>query len=166
MSSLLRRTSASHCGDTRGGWSSGADDARSSINRSRSSIESCEVTLDGARRESVDNLAAYECWLCGMNCLKRGTLEGNEEWRPLFEQALQIDAHDARSSSGLSRSHFNEWTSHAWHLRDENERNAFDYATQAARLDDRDAMVHSLLARVYRFRHQHRQADQHAERAL
>ena len=125
-----------------------------------------EATLEGARRESVENLPAYECWLRGMDCLKRGTLEGDEESRPLFEQALRIDSHYARAYSGLSLSHFNEWTCHAWHLWDENEQNAFDYASQAARLDDRDAMVHSVLARVYRFRHQHRQADQHADRAL
>ena len=125
-----------------------------------------EATLEGARRQSVENLPAYECWLRGMDCLKRGTLEGDEEARPLFEQALQIDSHYARAYSGLSLSHFNEWTCHAWHLWDENEQNAFDYASQAARLDDRDAMVHSVLARVYRFRHQHRQADQHADRAL
>lgn len=125
-----------------------------------------EATLHGARRESVENLLAYECWLRGMDCLKRGTLEGDEESRPLFEQALRIDTHYARAYSGLSLSHFNEWTCHAWHLWDENEQNAFDYASQAARLDDRDAMVHSVLARVYRFRRQHREADQHANRAL
>jgi TolB-like protein/tetratricopeptide (TPR) repeat protein len=125
-----------------------------------------EATLDGARRQSVENLPAYECWLRGMDCLKRGTLEGDEESRPLFQQALQIDSHYARAYCGLSLSHFNEWTCHAWHLWDESEQNAFDYASQAVRYDDRDAMVHSVLARVYRFRRQHRQADQHAERAL
>jgi TolB-like protein/tetratricopeptide (TPR) repeat protein len=125
-----------------------------------------EATLEGARRQSVENLPAYECWLRGMDCLKRGTLEGDEESRPLFEQALQVDSQYARAYCGLSLSHFNEWTCHAWHLWDENEQNAFDYASQAVRFDDGDAMVHSVLARVYRFRHQHRQADQHADRAL
>ena len=132
----------------------------------RLAVQVDEATLEDARRESVENLPAYECWLRGMDCLKRGTLEGDEESRPLFEQALRIDSNYARAYSGLSLSHFNEWTCHAWHLWDDNEKNAFDYAIQAALLDDRDAMVHSVLARVYRFRHQHRQADQHADRAL
>ena len=125
-----------------------------------------EATLESSRRQSVENLPAYECWLHGMHCLKCGTLEGDEESRPLFEQALQVDSHYARAYCGLSLSHFNEWTCQAWHLWDENEQNAFDYAKQAVRLDDHDAMAHSVLARVYRFRHQHRQADQHADRAL
>ena len=72
-----------------------------------------EATLEGARRQSVEKLPAYECWLRGMDCLKRGTLEGDEESRPLFEQALQIDSQYARAYCGLSLSHFNErysWT--------------------------------------------------------
>nr|NIL98272.1 hypothetical protein [Planctomycetales bacterium]NIP70413.1 hypothetical protein [Planctomycetales bacterium] len=125
-----------------------------------------KAKLESARQRSVESLPAYECWLRGMDCLKRGTLEGDEESRQFFEQALQIDPQYARAYAGLSLSHFNEWSCQAWHLWDENEHNAFDYATQAAQLDDRDAMVQSVLARVYRFRHQHPQADQHAVRAL
>jgi len=132
----------------------------------RVAIHLDEETLQHARKRSGDNLPAYECWLRGMDCLKRGTLEGDEESRPLFEQALQLDPQYARAYAGLSLSHFNEWTCHAWHLWDESGHNAFDYAAQALRYDDRDAMVHSVLARVYRFRHQHAQADQHADRAL
>jgi len=125
-----------------------------------------DVNLKGARQRPLRSLPEYESWLRGMDCLKRGTLEGDEESRPFFEQALQINPNYARAYAGLSLSHFNEWTCHAWHLWDESEQNAFDYAKKAASLDDRDAMVHSVLARVYRFRHQHSQADQHAARAL
>lgn len=125
-----------------------------------------EAGLKRASGRPAESLAAYECWLRGMDCLKRGTLEGDEESREFFEQALQIDSNYARAYAGLSLSHFNEWTCHAWHLWDENEHNAFDYASQAARLDDGDPMVQSVLARVCRFRYQHTQADQHATRAL
>ena len=116
-----------------------------------------EATLESARQRSVEHLPAYECWLRGMDCLKRGTLEGDEESRPLFEQAVQINPQYARAYAGLSLSHFNEWTCHAWHLWDENESNAFDYATKAAELDDREPIVQSVLARVCRFRHGHGQ---------
>ena len=125
-----------------------------------------EATLKDARLRAVDSLPAYESWLRGMDCLKQGTLEGDEESRHFFQQALSIDPGYARAYTGLSLSHFNEWTCHAWHLWDENENNAFGYATRAARLDDGDAIVHSVLARVCRFRHQHEAADQHAARAL
>lgn len=125
-----------------------------------------QARLQGASGRPTHNLVAYECWLRGMDCLKRGTLEGDEESRPFFDQALQVDSNYARAYAGLSLSHFNEWTCHAWHLWDVNEDNAFSFASRAARLDDRDPMVHSVLARVYRFRHQHSQADQHAERAV
>jgi TolB-like protein/tetratricopeptide (TPR) repeat protein len=125
-----------------------------------------EVRLEGARRRAAESVAAYDCWLRGMECLKRGTLEGDDESRQFFEQALQIDSEYARAYAGLSLSHFNEWTCHAWHLWDESQRNAFDYASKAAQLDDADAIVQSVLARVCRFRHQHSRADRHAERAL
>jgi len=125
-----------------------------------------EAWLEASRRRRIESLPAYESWLRGMDCLKRGTLEGDEESRPFFEQALRIDASYARAHAGLSLSHFNEWTCHAWHLWDENHLNAFDHAARAARLDDTDAMVQSVLARVYRYRHQHEKADRHVERAL
>ena len=34
------------------------------------------------------SLAAYDLWLRGMDCLKQATLEGDEEARSLFRQAL------------------------------------------------------------------------------
>ena len=125
-----------------------------------------DESLQYARQRSVESLPAYECYLRGMDCLKRGTLEGDDESRDFFQQALRVDSEYARAYSGLSLSHFNEWTCHAWHLWDINERNAFDYASKAVELDDRDAMAHSVLSRVYRFRHQHTKADDHAARAL
>jgi hypothetical protein len=64
--------------------------------------------LQFARQRSAESLPAYECYLRGMDCLKRGTLEGDEESRAFFQQALQIDSQYARALSGLSLSHFNE----------------------------------------------------------
>jgi TolB-like protein/tetratricopeptide (TPR) repeat protein len=125
-----------------------------------------DTRLEFAKRQSTETIPSYDCFLQGMDCLKRGTLEGDEESREFFQQALKIDPRCARAYSGLSLSHFNEWTCQAWHLFDESGSNAFDYAVKAAELDTRDAMVQSVLARVSRFRHQHEQADRHAARAL
>ncbi len=122
--------------------------------------------LEKARGRSTDKLPVYDCWLRGMECLKRGTLEDDEEARTFFEQALEIDSRYARACAGLSLSHFNEWTCNTFHLWDESESNSLDYALRAAELDDTDAMVQSVLARVTRHRHQHDQADQYAARAM
>jgi TolB-like protein len=125
-----------------------------------------EMRLKAARRQTSESLAAYECWLRGMDCLKRSTLEGDEESRQFFMRALEVNPDYARAYSGLSLSHFNEWTCQAWHLWDESGPLAFDYARRAVEIDGNDAMAHSVLARVFRFRYQHEEADRHTEQAL
>ena len=122
--------------------------------------------LSRARRAPLRDLAAYDCWLRGTDCLRRGTLEGDEESRPFFERALEIEPEYARAYSGLSISHFNEWTCQAWHLWDDSAEGAYQHAAKAEQLDDSDAMVQAVLARVCRFRLEHPEADRHAARAL
>ena len=131
----------------------------------RLAVHMDEARLRESRRQATESLAAYDCWLRGMDCLRRGTLEGDEESRQFFERALQIDPKYARAYSGLSLSHFNEWTCQAWHLWDESGPSAFDYARKATELDNNDAIAHSVLARVSRYRREHEQADRHAARA-
>ncbi len=125
-----------------------------------------DVLLSRTRRRDAPQFAAYDLWLQGMDCLVRASLEGDAEARPYFEKALEIDARYARAHAGLSLSYFNEWSCQAWHLWDESEDNAFTHAEKAAGLDDSDAMVQAVLARVCRYRRQHDRADAHAERAL
>ena len=131
----------------------------------RLAVHMDEARLRESRRQATESLAAYDCWLRGMDCLRRGTLEGDEESRQFFERALQIDPEYARAYSGLSLSHFNEWTCQAWHLWDESGPSALDYARKATELDNNDAIAHSVLARVSRYRREHEQADRHAARA-
>ncbi len=109
-----------------------------------------EARLSRASGHSSENLETYECWLRGMECLEQGTLEGDEESRDFFEQALRLDPNYARAHAGLSLSHFNEWTCQAWHLWIESENGALKHALQAARIDDRDPVVQAVLARVDR----------------
>ena len=125
-----------------------------------------DAQLAQVRRASLGELEAYDCWLRGSDCLRRGTLEGDEESRSFFARAIDIDPAYARAYSGLSISHFNEWTCQAWHLWDESVAGAFQFAAKAAELDEGDAMVQAVLARVCRFRHEHDAADRHAARAL
>jgi TolB-like protein len=125
-----------------------------------------DLQLARARQGAGPPVAAYDLWLRGMDCLARASLEGDAESRPFFSAALDVDPRYARGHAGLSLSHFNEWSCQAWHLWDESADNAFTHATRAAELDDSDAMVQAVLARVCRYRHEHDRADAHAERAL
>jgi len=130
------------------------------------SVRVGDARLERARGRSLDELAAYDCWLRGLDHLRRGTLEDDAESRVYFQRALEIEPEYARAWSGLSISHFNEWTCQSWHLFDESSEGAFRCATRAAALDDGDAMVQAVLARIHRFRWEHAEADQRAARAL
>jgi TolB-like protein/tetratricopeptide (TPR) repeat protein len=117
-------------------------------------------------REPGCDLAAYDNYLKGMACLRQGSLDGDEQARPLFQAALETDPNFSRAYAGLSLSYFNEWSCQAWHLWTDSEQNAFNYAEKAAALNDTDEMVQAVLARMHRFRHEHEAADRHGARAL
>jgi TolB-like protein len=125
-----------------------------------------EVRLAAARRTPLASLEVYDCWLRGLDCLQHGTIEADAEARGLFERALAIDPTYARGYAGLSLSHFNEWSCQAWEHWDEKERLAYEYARQAADLDDGDAVVQIVLGRILLFRRQFDEAAHHVERAL
>jgi len=133
---------------------------------SKLSVRIDQGRLGRTRKTSDSGLAAYDWFLRGMDCLNRGTLEGDEESRGFFQKALDIDERYSRAYAGLSLSYFNEWSCQAWHLWEESEKNAFDCAKKAVALDDTDAMVHAVLARVLRFRGEHEQAENRAAIAL
>jgi TolB-like protein len=122
--------------------------------------------LHRARRRPLTSLEAYDCWLRGLDHLRRGTVDDDARARPFFERALALDGHFARAYAGLSLSHFNEWSCQAWERWDENERRAFDYARRAAALDDRDALVELVLGRICAYRRQFDEAARHLHRAI
>lgn len=129
------------------------------------------VRIDGARlqearRKPLASLEVYDCWLRGLDCLRRGTVEDDERARALFERALTLDPHWARAHAGISLSHFNEWSCQAWELWDDKERLAFDHARRAADLDDRDALVQLVLGRILLYRRQFDEAARHVDRAI
>jgi TolB-like protein/tetratricopeptide (TPR) repeat protein len=129
------------------------------------------ISIDGARlqqarRKPLSSLEVYDCWLHGLACLRRGTVEDDARARGFFERALALDPHYARAYAGLSLSHFNEWSCQAWELWDERERLAFHYARRAAELDDRDALVQLVLGRILAYRRQFDEAARHVDRAV
>jgi TolB-like protein len=122
--------------------------------------------LGQARRTPLSSLAVYDCWLRGLECLRQGSVEADEEARRFFERAIEIDPTYARAYAGLSLSHFNEWSCQAWAQWDEKERLAHHYARRAVALDDTDAMVQVVLGRILVYRRRYDEAAHHLERAL
>jgi len=125
-----------------------------------------KVLLAAARQKPITSLAAYDCWLRGMNQLRQGTLTADREAREIFQQALEIDPQYSRAYAGLSLSYFNEWSCNLWELWEETQRRAYDYARQAAELDDSDHIVQLVLGRILLYRHRFDRAEEHVERSL
>jgi TolB-like protein/Tfp pilus assembly protein PilF len=125
-----------------------------------------DAGLERARRRAPQDLHAYDCWLRGLDCLRRGTPGSDDEARAFFEQALAIDPHFARAYAGMSLSHFNEWSCQAWERWDEREGKAFEYAQAAVALDDADHITQCILGRIHLYRREFEKAERHLERAV
>ncbi len=122
--------------------------------------------LAAARKKPLTSLAAYDCWLRGMELLRQGTPESDREARKTFEQALTIDPHYSRTYAGLSLSYFNDWSCQLWDQYDAIESNAYKYAKQAIQLDDTDHITQLILGRILIYRQQFDLAQQHVDQSL
>ncbi|HYE49643.1 MAG TPA: BTAD domain-containing putative transcriptional regulator [Azospirillaceae bacterium] len=121
--------------------------------------------LRQARCRSAGQLQAYDLWLRGLDGLRRATPEGLAEAQSLFHRATELDPNDARAWSGLSLSHFNDWSCLAWERWDECEARAFDYARRALELDDNDPVAQFIVGRILLYRREFGPAERHLERA-
>jgi len=122
--------------------------------------------LAAARKKPLSGMAAYDFWLRGMECMRRGTPQADQEARKLFQQALTVDPYFSRAYAGLSLSHFNDWSCQLWEQWETTERKAFDYAMRAYQLNETDHVVQMILGRILLFRRQFDQSAQHLDRAL
>lgn len=122
--------------------------------------------LAAARTKPLTSLAAYDCWLRGMEQLHQGTLEADRQAREIFQQALSIDPQYSRAYAGLSLSYFNEWSCQLWELYEQSERNAYKYAVRAVELDDTDHVIQTVLGRIFLYRRQFDEAEQHLEKSI
>jgi hypothetical protein len=125
-----------------------------------------EETVHAALRRPPASLAAYELTLRGLAELRAGALEADEAARALFRRALALDPHYARAETGLSLSHFNEWSCQHWSRFAENGRLAYQHAHRALALDDRDAMVHLVIGRIQLYHRELDRASWYFDRAL
>jgi TolB-like protein len=125
-----------------------------------------DAELAAARQRPTERLDAYACWIRGMTALRTGSTVADAEARDLFRRALDLDPGFARAYAGLSLAHFNDWSCAAWERWDENEREAFRFAEQAARLDPRDHLAQVVLGRILLYRREFDAAAEHLDRAL
>jgi DNA-binding SARP family transcriptional activator len=153
-------------------WDAAHDDPFGAVDRLTRNVVGAlalridETRLGFARRRPRERLEVYECWLRGLECLRRGTPSSDEEARGFFEQALELAPSFARAYSGISLSHFNDWSCQAWERWDEREQLAFEAARRAVELDDSDHVTHSILARIYVYRREFARGERHLEQAL
>jgi len=98
--------------------------------------------------------------------LRGGTAASDDEARGFFEQALALTPEFARAFSGISLSHFNDWSCQAWDRWDERERLAFSNAKKAVELDDDDHVTHMILARIHVYRREFEIGERHLEHAI
>lgn len=125
-----------------------------------------QVLLAAARDKPLTSLAAYDCWLRGMDLVRKGTLAADQNARKIFEQALTIDPNYSRAHAGLSLSYFNDWSCQVWENWDATERNAFKHAMKAIQLDDTDHITQMILGHILLYRHQFDIAEQHLNRSM
>ena len=125
-----------------------------------------ETASAGARRRPASGLETWELTLRGLILIREGTREADEAARALFEQALALDPLYPRAHAGLALSWFNEWSCQFWDRIDEASRRAYVHARRALELDDRDAMIHLVVAKVALFRSEWEQAAWYVDRAL
>lgn len=118
------------------------------------------------RKKSLTNLNAYECWLRGLQELKKGMLQADEQARIYFQQAMEIDPHYARAYTGMSLTYFNEWSCQIWDRWEVSQKDAFDWAEQALELDERDHISASILGKLYLFKGDYEKSEQFFRTAL
>lgn len=118
------------------------------------------------RKKPITNLNAYECWLKGLQELKKGTLEADEQARLYFQQAIDLDPHYARAYTGMSLTYFNEWSCQIWDRWEVSQKGAFDWAEQALELDERDHISATILGKLYLFSGDYDKAEHFFRTAL
>ena len=118
------------------------------------------------RKKAAVNLTAYECWLYGMEELRKGSLEADEKAREQFQKAAEIDPTFSLAYSGLSLTYFNEWSCQLWERWDVSQKGAYDWAKKAIELDEQNYVAALVLGRIYLYEAEYDTAEHYLRRAL
>ncbi len=125
-----------------------------------------KVLLAAARKKPATSLVAYDFWLQGMELLRKGTKAADEDARKIFKKALVVDPHYSRAYTGISLSHFNEWSCQQLDDVCEIGGSAYKYAMRAAALDDTDHVTQMVIGRILMYRREFDLAEQHIDKSL
>ena len=110
-----------------------------------------EESLEQALKKSASNLSAYDYYLRGKYLWPdwRGSKENVLRAREMFEKSMELDPDYASAYIGLAESYLAEsWSS--WTTdQDAAGSRAFEYASRAVELDNRDSHAHLTLAASY-----------------
>lgn len=122
--------------------------------------------LAGIRKKPKTNLKSYECWVYGLNELKKGTIESDLKAREFFQQAIEMDPDYSLAYSGLSLSYFNEWSCQLWDRWDLCKNGSFDMAQKAIELDEQNYVAAFVLGRVFTYRKAYSSAEYYLRKSL
>lgn len=122
--------------------------------------------LSEMRRKGDHNVSAYELWLCGMEELKKGTLEADENARGFFQKAIDIDPGYPLAYAGMSLTFFNEWSCRLWERWEVSRLGAYEWARKAMDLDSQNYIAAVVLGRVHLHEGNHDLSEHYLRRAL
>lgn len=112
------------------------------------------------------DLKAYECWLYGIEEVKKGTVESDLKAREFFQQALEIDPNYSLAYSGMSLTYFNEWSCQLWDRWELSQNGAFEWAKKAIELDEQNYVAAYILGRVFLYQHAFETAEHYLRKSL
>ncbi|MFH5831935.1 hypothetical protein [Halalkalibaculum sp. DA384] len=122
--------------------------------------------LASLRSKKRTHLKAYECWLYGLEELKKGSLESDLKAREYFRHAIEIDPEYARAYSGMSLTYFNEWSCQLWDRWELSQNGAFEWAQKAIELDEQDYVAAYVLGRVFLYQRAYETAEYFLRKSL
>ena len=122
--------------------------------------------LSQIREKPKIKLKAYECWLYGMEEVRKGSLESDIKAREYFQQAIEEEPHFSLAYSGMSLTYFNEWSCQLWERWEVSQGEAFDWANKAMELDERNYVASLVLGRVLMYDEAYETAEHYLRKSL
>ena len=129
-------------------------------------IQVNEDLLSQKKLKPKVKLKAYECWLYGLDAIKKGTLEADLEARRYFRKAIDIEPDYSLAYSGMSLTYFNEWSCRLWDRWGVSQNGAFEWARKAIELDEDNYIAAHILGRVFLYEASYESAEYYLRRSL
>lgn len=114
----------------------------------------------------VENFAAYDYFLQGLDIFHKLTSEANDDARQLFLKAAELDPELGLPYIGLAWTHYIEYRAQWVDTGPEALDRATAYVEQAAEMVGDTYQIHRIMAKISQARGEHDKALAHSERAL